>query len=152
MVELIGLITDRDEVRRIYEFIKAHPLDYPNYADWIEKCRRQLELEEKGAIYEMSDGRIIGCIVYQQHREDRHCLEIKNFRVDTHHRHSGVGTRLEQRICRIARASHLHKVYCDVSPSNQDMITFLLNKGYILEDKEPLYTRNRMELIFSKFL
>ncbi len=152
MVKLIGLISDRDEVQRIYNFIKAHPLDYPNYADWTEKCRRQLELEEKGAIYETYDTKVIGCIVYQQHREDRHCIEIKNFRVDPNYRKKGVGTRLEFRICSIARASHLHKVYVDVSPINHDMVTFLLKKGYILEAKEPLYICNRIELMFSKYL
>jgi len=47
MIHKIQLLTDPEEVQRLYEFIRRFPLDYPDYFQWLEKCKRELELGYK---------------------------------------------------------------------------------------------------------
>ena len=67
MVYQIKLLKNSSEILALYEFIKQFPLDYPDYALWLEKCKRQLELGEKKAVYVTENKKIVGEIIFQRH-------------------------------------------------------------------------------------
>ena len=72
------LLTDPEEITRVYGFVKQFPLDYPNYSLWLEKCRRELELMYKKAFYTSDNSEnIIGSVIFQRHKQERSILEIK---------------------------------------------------------------------------
>ena len=78
----IELVKDAGEIEQLYDFIRKHPLDYPNYLDWVEKCKRELELGYKKAFVCRKKGEIVGNLIFQKHKEDSSVLEMKNGRVD----------------------------------------------------------------------
>jgi ribosomal protein S18 acetylase RimI-like enzyme len=152
MIHTIKLLTDSEEVHRLYEFIKKYPLEYPDYFIWLEKCKRQMELGEKKAYYATINKEIIGNIIFQILKEDNSVFEIKNFRVSENHRHCGVGSALETMLYSYAKSNGFNKIQVDTHQDNVDMIQFLIKHGYIIESQENLYKRNKPEIILSKKL
>ena len=51
----VELIKNPDEIKRLYEFIRRFPLDYPGYESWLEKCFRELNEGYKKAFVCMVD-------------------------------------------------------------------------------------------------
>ena len=62
-----GLITDPDEIRELYEFIKQKPLDYPDYLLWVEKCYLELQSGyKKGFAYRMNGNIIADFVLHRK--------------------------------------------------------------------------------------
>jgi len=40
----IQIATTPEEIERLYDFIRQFPFDYLSYLQWLEKCKRELEL------------------------------------------------------------------------------------------------------------
>ena len=152
MIHRIKLLNDFKEVQKLYEFIKQFPLDYPDYFIWLEKCKRQLELNEKRAVYATLDNEIIGDVIFQNLKEDTTVLEIKNFRVAEPHRNLGVGSALESMLYSFAKSNGFKKIQADTHQDSLGMIQFLIKRGYSIESQETLYTLNKQEIILSKKL
>lgn len=152
MIHKIQLLTNPEEVQRLYEFIRQFPLDYPDYFVWLEKCKRQLELGEKKAFYAIRDNEIVGDVIFQNLREDATVLEVKNFRVAENSRHVGVGSALETMLYSYGKSNGFKKIQVDTHQDNHEMIQFLIKKGYTIESQEFLYLANKPEIILSKKL
>ncbi|MBI2124176.1 GNAT family N-acetyltransferase [Candidatus Pacearchaeota archaeon] len=153
MIHKIQLLTNSEEVQRLYAFIRQFPLDYPNYSAWLEKCRRQLELKEKKAFYATAPGNeIIGDLIFQNLKGSQNVLEIKNFRVAKACRHLGVGSALESMLYSLAKSTGFRRIQVDTHQDNLEMIQFLIKRGYAPEAKAHLYTINKSEIILSKSL
>jgi len=143
------LLSDSDEIDRVHNFLKDFPLDYPNYFDWLEKCRRELEIGYKKAVCAVdSTGRIVGSIVFQPHKEDRLVLELKNMRVAPSCANRKIGTRIINAAEVYARRQGFRKVQGDAHLDNP-VLEFMLKRGYRIEAKESLYTE-KLEAIIGK--
>ncbi|MBI5871803.1 GNAT family N-acetyltransferase [archaeon] len=152
MIEQLKLLTDSEEVRKVYEFIKQYPLGYPDYFVWLKKCRRQLKIREKKCFYASSRGHIIGCFIFQRHRKEPSVLEVKNFRVSEEHSRKGVGSALEIILCSYGRTNNFKRIRVDTHHNNFPMIQFLIKRGYTLEGEEKLYMPDTAEVILYKDL
>lgn len=145
------LLSDSDEIGRVHNFLKDFPLDYPNYFDWLEKCRRELEIGYKKAICAMdSTGQIVGSLVFQPHKADRLALELKNLRVAPSFINRKVGTKMVTAAEIYARQNGFRKIQGDAHLDNP-VLGFMLKRGYRIEAKESLYTE-KLEAIIGKVI
>jgi len=141
-----------EEAVRVYNFIKGKNLDYPGYADWVEKCKRQLEIGEKRAIATSVNNQVIGSIVFQCLKGDNKIMEVKNFRVDENHKRLGVGSSLDHSLFNLAKSEGFRKIQIDTHSNNAEMISFLIKRGYVAQSQENLYSPNKKEIILTRDL
>lgn len=147
MIHRIQLLTEPEEISRLYEFLKQFPLDYPDYSRWLEKCKRELELGYKKAFYATnSNGRIIGSIIFQPHKQERQILELKNLRVDPSYEQKGAGSLLESLASLYADENGFKRIQCDAHADNP-VVLFMQKKGYVIEAKESLYTAKKESIL-----
>ncbi|MFH1637699.1 MAG: GNAT family N-acetyltransferase [Candidatus Woesearchaeota archaeon] len=146
----IKLLTDPDEVKRLYEFVKKYPVDYPDYFIWLEKCRRQLEFGEKRAVYATNQSNIIGSLIFQKDKEEHSVLELKNLRVAEEYSGKGAGSALEEMACSFGKANGFKRIRADTH--SDYVVRFLSRRGYAIEAEEELYVVKRKEIVLSKEL
>lgn len=145
------LIKDSGEIKRVYEFVKQFPLDYPRYDEWLKKCKRELELGYKTGFYITNNqGCIIGSVIFQPHKKDKSILEIKNLRVFPQYQRRGVGSKLLTETEKYARKKGFLKMQVDTHSDNQQLVKFLVRKGFNIETREHLYTSKSLEIILQK--
>jgi len=149
MLYRVGLIKNSDEIRRLYDFIKRFPLDYPGYESWLEKCFRELNEGYKKAFVCGVDSTIIGEIIFQPHKEIPDVLEIKNIRVEPEYQGRKVFSRLLDKTEEYAVRNKFRKIICDTHSNNDEMINVLRKNGFVAEREECLYD-DRLETILIK--
>lgn len=71
-------IKDRDKLAR---FLLKQPLGYPQYEDWVERARQDLERGWKSSVLAFSNGMLVGDLVFQPHKDFPRIRELKNVRV-----------------------------------------------------------------------
>lgn len=152
MIEKIKLLKNKEEVQKLYDFVKQFSLDYPDYFIWLDKCKRQLELGDKKSFYATNNDKIIGSIIFQTKKLESSVLEIKNFRVTKEHSGKGIGSALDIMVCSYAKSKGYKKIQIDTHKNNFPMIQFLIRRNYVIEAEEKLYTPNKSEVILAKQL
>jgi RimJ/RimL family protein N-acetyltransferase len=150
MIQAIKLISDPEEIKRLYEFIQKFPYDYPNYMAWVDKCYRELQLGYKKAFICINDGEIIANLIFQKHKQDPKSLELKNGRVDERYRRRKIFTSLYRAVEHYAHENGFLRIIADTHIDNQSVITTLENQGFVIEAKENLYHKDKLEVILSK--
>lgn len=134
----IKLVTDPDEINELYQFIKQYPLDYPNYSEWLKKCKRELELGYKKAfVYELN-GKIIANLIFQPHKQDPLLLELKNTRVIEEYRRKKVFSSFLKEMIYYARQNGFKKIIADAH-TDSEVIKPLQKLGFSIESYENLY-------------
>ena len=147
----IKVVNNPEEIKRLYQFIRGFSLDYPDYFQWVEKCRRELELGYKKAVYAIGDdGQVYGSVVFQPHKQEHNILELKNFRVNSEHKGWGIGSMLALKAEQYAKETGFMRIQGDAHPENP-IIEFLKKRGYAIEAEESLYVAQK-ELILCKDL
>lgn len=153
MITQVKLITDQEEIEAIYSYIKKFPLDYPNYFDWLEKCKEELEAGYKKGFYARnSEQKIIGSIIFQPHKQEKQILEIKSMRVSPEYQRRRVGSILYNLVEEYAYENRFGKIQVDAHADNSSIIQFFATKGFNIEAQESLYSPSKMEVILSKTL
>lgn len=151
MTQQTQLITDPEEIRQLYEFIKRFPYDYPDYLTWVEECFRELQLGYKKAFVYRVNNQIVGNLIFQQHKEDPKVLEMKNGRVEPRYRRKKIFTNLCNAIEKYARENGFKRIIADTHNDNTSIIQTLKKLGFEVETNEPLYSE-RLETILAKDL
>lgn len=135
----IKLVTDPDEVNELYQFIKKYPLSYPNYSEWLKKCKHELELGYKKALVFKQDDKIIANLVFQPHKQDNSVLELRNGRVLDKYRRKNIFSLLLRQAVLYAKESGFKKVIADTHNNNLEVIKTLKKLGFVVESYENLY-------------
>ncbi|MDD1475229.1 hypothetical protein MEO41_28775, partial [Dolichospermum sp. ST_sed4] len=73
-----GTIGDTAELNHTMDFILKQELAYPKYDKWVDKTRNEIELGIKTALIALSEGRIVGDLIFQSHKTLKGAVEIKN--------------------------------------------------------------------------
>ena len=150
-ISKIELLEDPVQIRKLYEFIRSIPLDYPSYEEWTKKCYKEILLGYKKALVCTLDSQIIGNLIFQPHKKDRSCLELKNGRVDQRYRRRKVFTRL----CSLVEDYAIHqgykKIIADAHIENTEVIETFKKLGFTVESQENLYN-SKLEVILVKDL
>lgn len=115
-------------------------LDYPDFSEWMDRTHAQLKTEEKRAILAISQGNVVGAIVYQRHKKVPQTLEIKNITVRPDQRGRHVASFL-LRNAEIEGARDFRTVstMVDAKASNLPIRYFLTRNGYKASVIEDLY-------------
>lgn len=152
MISQIKLITDQREIDEAYAFIKSFPLDYPNYQEWLIKCKNELETGYKsGFLAKNGNGAVIGSIIVQPHKEDRRVLEIKNLRVAHKYENKGLGSLFCALIELYAKDKGFTRLQVDAHASSP-VVDFMKKQGFNVEAKEHIYESETLEAIIAKNL
>ncbi|MBS3163241.1 GNAT family N-acetyltransferase [Candidatus Woesearchaeota archaeon] len=135
----IKLITDPEEINELYQFIKKYPLNYPNYSEWLKKCKCELELGYKKAYVCELNGKIIASLIFQPHKQDPLLLELKNVRVIEEYQRKKVFSTLLKEAIYYARQNGFKKIVVDAHTDNE-VIKPLQKLGFSIESYENLYS------------
>ena len=149
---LVRKINPLNEIEELYQFIKRHHLNYPNYFSWIERCKKELEQGIKSAFCAYVSDKIVGNIIFQRHKEDNTILEIKNFRVLLKFQNQGVGSKLLLEVENFAKREKFKRMQIDTHDDNLQLIDFLKKKGFKIDGEAYLYTNSQVEVILSKWI
>ncbi|HYD03830.1 MAG TPA: GNAT family N-acetyltransferase [Alphaproteobacteria bacterium] len=149
----VTLSNNREDILRIYEFIRSQNLNYPQYEEWAKKCRDELLTGYKKAfVIKNKNGKLIGSLIVQKHKSDSSVLEMKNARIASGYENKGHFKQLYLAAERYAREKNYKKIVCDSHMENFKMISSLHKVGFIIESKENIYTPKNLEVILTKDL
>ncbi len=137
-------------MQRLYNFLRQYPLDYPDYAFWLEKCRRELEIGYKKAFVCRQDGAVAANLIFQRHKDDPLVLEIKNSRVEPHCRNQGIFRSLIECTETYAIGQRFKRIVCDCHIENAVVIEAMKSLGFRIECAEELYEKGRLEAVLVK--
>jgi ribosomal protein S18 acetylase RimI-like enzyme len=116
--------------------------DYPDYLDWVQKTEAQIAKGNKRAMLGYAGRVPIGTVVYQRHETRPYMVEIRNISVSPDARGRYVGsfllrnTEVEATTVDYPECSG---VVVDTKTTNTEMIGFLMDHGYRLEEVADLY-------------
>ncbi len=144
----VKLASSSEEIVEIYKYIKPFNLDYPDYDEWVEKCKKELESDYKKAYYVKKGSDISGVIIFQPYKKGGDMLEIKNFRVSLADKKEGIGSLLYNSLELYAKKQNFKIIQVDTH--SDGMVEFLLKKGFNIIKKETLYSPSQMETILQK--
>jgi len=114
--------------------------NYPDYDDWADRVQLDLKRETKRALLAVQSGRVIGAVIYQEHRSQEFVLEIKNITV----RPDQQGRYIASFLLRNAeiegrRDFQSQEVVCDAKASNLAIRWFLTKHRYHVATETDLY-------------
>lgn len=147
--QLIKLASSSKEIMEIYQYIKSFNLDYPDYDGWIKKCKEELRYYKKAHYYKKGL-EMGGVIIFQPHKKEKNILEMKNFRVSPANKNGGIGLSLYNSVEQYAKKQNFEIIQGDTH--NNEMVDFLLKKGFKIFKKEALYSPSQIETILQKNL
>ena len=144
-------IDSTSEIYTLIDFMKQHPLNYPNHNEWIQRCESEFHLQYKQAILAFSDKKLVGDLVYQPDKSLPKTLEIKNFRIHLKLRRRDFGHFMLKQVEEIAKATKKYKIIkVDTQTSQTDIIQLLTFTGYKELARATLYDSDKEDIIFTK--
>ena len=138
------------DIRSLIDFISKQGLDYPSYLDWVSRCEAEIYEGYKNAILAFSEGKLVGNIIFQQHKQMGQALEIKNLRVDPSIRRRDFGHFMLQQLKAEANQSKKYGlIICDTRASQKDIISLVEFSGFREIARTPLYDSNEEDVILT---
>ena len=144
-------LQEKKELTDLINFLSAQDLGYPRYDEWIQKTERELDSGYKKAILAFSDNKLVGDLVFQQHKEISCFVELKNLRIHPDLRIRDFG-RFMLRQAEVESREKYDAIICDTHANQTNIVNFLENMGYSPLAIFPLYDQNTPELVMVKFL
>ena len=78
----IKTLGDQRDLGLLLRFLESQPLKYPNYRDWVYNvCKAELYIGYKSAYVAWNDGKIVGDLIFQPHKNLPRTVELKNLRI-----------------------------------------------------------------------
>lgn len=74
--------SDYSDIRALRDFLYHQNLGYPSYDEWVFRATEEIDDGYKQSILAFDDGKIVGNVIFQPHKEISNLREIKNLRVD----------------------------------------------------------------------
>ncbi len=139
------------DLKQLIDFLIKQDLGYPNYEDWIQRAEQEINQGYKVPILAFSEGKMVGDIIYQPHKQFPRMREIKNIRVHPELR----GRAFAQFMLRQAEAENKDQydaLLVDARTDQKDIITLLLRNGYLPLGQKTLYDSNMLDVIMIKTL
>ncbi len=136
--------------------------DYPDIGDWSQKTWSELRGGTKRAIIALEQvgrgGRVMGVIIYQQHKTLPNCLELKHLSVDGEKAGRQIGSFLlrQAEVEGTREFPRVEKIVGDVKMKRADVINFMLANRYrIAQARVDLYglvkgNGGNLDVVFEK--
>jgi len=143
------LIESEDEIKKVCDYLMSLNLDYPDYNQWVEKCKRELISGYKKGFY-MGNQQISGVVIFQPHKEQKDILEIKNFSVSPKFEKKGLGSVLFDSLEDYFREALFKRMIVDAHAENYKIINFFKHRGFKIIKKDSLYSASQIEIVLQK--
>ncbi|MFH1174562.1 MAG: GNAT family N-acetyltransferase [archaeon] len=142
------------DVRKVADFLVVQDLSYPGYQDWVMRTEHELAKGFKTAIIAEANKRIVGDLVYQQHKSLPKTMELKNMRIHPDVKDRYFAQFMLRNAEREARLQGMDRILCDVreTPAMDDVLNVLFRTGYNVLFRVPLYESMQEEIVLSKEL
>ncbi len=145
-------VETRRDLARLTDFLRVQDLNYPNYQDWVERAIAEIYFGYKTGVIAVSNGFVLGDILWQQHKELPRIREIKNMRV-----HRSVRERYFARFLMKQAEAEDKRSYdimmCDLRedhPEKIPLIRMLTSMGYRKIHAVNLYDPNVRDIVMIK--
>jgi GNAT superfamily N-acetyltransferase len=144
-----GPIASTTEMKRLTDFLAVQDLGYPAYHAWVQRTEAELVSGWKTAVCAYSEGRLVGNIVWQPHKELPGTREIKNLRVDPLVRDRGFA-RFMLRQAETEQAEGIDLLIGDVREGQEMLMGTLLQTGYTPIATVNLYEPDKRDVVMVK--
>jgi ribosomal protein S18 acetylase RimI-like enzyme len=142
---------DVKQLKGLISFLAKQDLNYPRYDDWVQKTEYELDSGYKKAILAFSEGKLVGNLIYQKHKEIPEFLELKNLRIHPDFRMRDFG-RFMLKQAEVENSGKYDAIICDCHSEQSEIIRFLQSCNYIPIKSIPLYDKNTLEVVLTKFM
>lgn len=144
-----GNVGSRTELRQTIDFLAKQGLGYRNYDSWVQKTESEIDLGIKTAIIALSEGKIVGDLIYHHHKILPGVIELKNLRI-----HPEIRGRyfapfmLRQVEC---ENPNCDLIMGDARSDQREIARLMLGSGYyVLKGEVRLYDKNNQDVVFMK--
>jgi len=144
-------VETRRDLTRLLGFIKKQDLHYPRYRDWIDKTEAEIEMGWKTGVIALSNGRVVGDIIWQPHKEITGIREIKNLRIHPSARERYFAKFLMKQA--EAEIRDYHALMLDLRedhPEKRPLMYMLVSMGYEKLYAVNLYDPNVGDIVMVK--
>lgn len=137
------------DIRNLRSFMQNQSLGYKNYEDWVERAISELQAGYKTGILAFTNGTLVGDLVFQDHKGLHGLREIKNLRIHELMHGRGLAQFLLRQVETI-ETEGLLGIICDVQEQRQNIIRFMVSRGYQKLATRSLYDPNELDVILIK--
>jgi GNAT superfamily N-acetyltransferase len=126
------------DIRLLRDFLTRQNLGYPNYDDWVFRATEEIDQGYKQTVLAFDDGKLVGDVIFQPHKEVSGLREIKNLRVDEESRFRKFGSFL-LRQAEFIDHDQYDWLIADFREEQKAVERLLMSEGYIKHQIQCLY-------------
>ncbi|MEK6858263.1 MAG: GNAT family N-acetyltransferase [Nanoarchaeota archaeon] len=146
----IKTLGDQRDLGLLLRFLESQPLKYPNYRDWVYNvCKAELDAGYKSAYVAWNDGKIVGDLIFQPHKNLPRTVELKNVRISPDFRRRDLGHFLIKQVEADSRGT-FEQMIVDADAEQKDIHHLLTFSGFQLLFEQHLYSGSNLDYVFVK--
>lgn len=142
-------LADRRELRQLVDFITGQDLGYPGYDSWVQRAESELDEGYKKAILAFSGRNLVGDAVYQEHKNVKGIVELKNLRVHPELRKRYFARFMVEQV--VAENQNAEAILCDTR-TDKTTLDFLSACKFVPLLCIPLYNKDVPDITMIRFL
>lgn len=142
-------VEDRRDLRKLVDFLANQDLGYPKYDEWVQRTEFELISGWKTGILALNGGKVVGDLVYQQHKEMSRVREIKNLRICPEIK-GRYFARFMLKQAELGLGQDFDLIICDARENQVEPIRFMLDSGYKRVAKLNLYEDHSLDVVMTK--
>lgn len=141
-------VEDRRDRLKLIDFLALQDLGYPRYDEWVQRVDAGIEFGWKTGIIALSQGRVVGDLIYQAHKKMPRVRELKNLRIDPAFENRYFG-KFMLRQAEIGLGNDFDLILCDARADQLEVIRFMVSCRYKVVAKLNLYDDN-LDVVLAK--
>ena len=149
--EVISRILAKSEIDQLDNLLVPHLSEkYPNFEKWLEKAKEEIEMGVRIAFGEWKSDSLISTVILKPTISNT--VELKSLFFDPKFQKMGYGPRIYEIAERQCLKMGFKKIIVDAFCEDDDVIIFLISRGYKIYGREDLYSVGRFSYLLSKNL
>lgn len=149
--EVISRILAKSEINQLDNLLVPHlSRRYPNFEEWLGKAKEEIEKGIRFAFGEWISDRLISTVILRPTVSNT--VELKSLFVDPKFQKLGHGDVLYKEAEKQCLKMGFKKIIVDAFDEDEDIIIFLIGRGYKIYGREDLYGSGRYSYLLSKDL
>ena len=149
--EVISRILAKSEIDQLDNLLVPHlSKKYPNFEKWLEKVKEEIEIGVRIAFGEWISDSLISTVILKPTISNT--VELKSLFVDPKFQNMGYGPRIYEIAEQQCLKMGFKKIIVDAFCEDDDVIIFLISRGYKIYGREDLYDVGRFSYLLSKNL
>ena len=137
------------DIRQLTDFLTRQHLGYPDYDAWVQRAEAELDAGYKHAVLAFSDGRLVGDVIHQPHKDIPGFCEVKNIRIHQDVRRRDFGHFMLKQAEADTRGQ-FDAFWCDARATQQEVLSLLAFTGYNPIATTSLYDPHTNDVVMLK--